>query len=66
MAPRSIEHAGTIRSMQNDTFALGLHAKVTSDVYLDVPAEECSAPDLAILREDARRDGERFGARTSS
>lgn len=28
----------------------------TPDVYIDFPADENSAPDLAILREDARRE----------
>ncbi|MDO0926592.1 hypothetical protein QQY24_14655 [Streptomyces sp. TG1A-8] len=41
--------------------ALGRHAKVTSDVYTDFPADDNSAPDLAILREDARKEGERYG-----
>ena len=60
MTPQSEEHSSTIRSMQIDTLALGRHAKVTSDVYIDFPADENSAPDLAILREDARREGKRY------
>ncbi|MGW3099862.1 Uma2 family endonuclease [Streptomyces sp. NPDC001102] len=60
MAPRSEEHSSTIRSMQIDSLALGRHAKVTSDVYIDFPADENSAPDLAILREDARKEGKRY------
>ncbi|WP_230535949.1 hypothetical protein OHB02_13745 [Streptomyces albidoflavus] len=50
MTPQSAERSSTIRSLQIDTLALGRHAKVTSDVYLDFPADEDSAPDLAILR----------------
>ena len=61
MTPRSEEHSSTIRSMQIDSVALGRHAKITSDVYLDFPADENSAPDFAILREDARRQGKRYG-----
>jgi Uma2 family endonuclease len=60
MTPQSEEHSSTIRSMQIDTLALGRHAKVTSDVYLDFPADENSAPDLAILREDAEKQGKRY------
>jgi hypothetical protein len=61
MTPQSEEHSSTIRSMQIDSAAaLGRHAKVTSDVYIDFPAEENSAPDLAILREDARKEGKRY------
>ncbi|QCX82910.1 hypothetical protein C9F11_46815 (plasmid) [Streptomyces sp. YIM 121038] len=60
MTPQSEEHSSTIRSMQIDTLALGRHAKVTSDVYIDFPADENSAPDLAILREDARKQGKRY------
>ncbi|MCF3962722.1 Uma2 family endonuclease [Streptomyces fuscigenes] len=59
MTPRSEEHSSTIRSMQIDTLALGRHAKVTSDVYIDFPADESSAPDLAILRKDATKHGKR-------
>ncbi|WP_416984369.1 hypothetical protein [Streptomyces sp. T028] len=29
-------------------------------MYIDFPADENSAPDLAILREDARREGKRY------
>ncbi|MFF0423379.1 Uma2 family endonuclease [Streptomyces sp. NPDC004520] len=61
MTPQSLEHSSTIRSMQIDTLALGRHAKVTSDVYIDFPADENSAPDLAILREDAEKQGKRYG-----
>ncbi|MEV0846091.1 Uma2 family endonuclease [Streptomyces sp. NPDC049954] len=60
MTPQSEEHSSTIRSMQIDTLALGRHAKVTSDVYIDFPADENSAPDLAILREDAQKQGKRY------
>lgn len=35
-------------------------SKVTSDVSIDFPADENSAPDFAILREDARREGKRY------
>lgn len=60
VTPQSEEHSSTIRSMQIDSLALGRHAKVTSGVYIDFPADENSAPDLAILREDARKDGKRY------
>ncbi|MFI6857050.1 Uma2 family endonuclease [Streptomyces sp. NPDC050416] len=61
LTPRSEEHSSTIRSMQIDSaLALGRHAKATSDVYIDFPADENSAPDLAILREDARKEGKRY------
>ncbi|UYM24340.1 Uma2 family endonuclease [Streptomyces albus] len=60
MTPQSVERSSTIRSLQIDTLALGRHAKVTSDVYLDFPADENSAPDLAILREDAHKQGKRY------
>jgi hypothetical protein len=61
MTPQSEEHASTIRSMQIDSAAaLGRHAKVTSDVYIDFPADENSAPALAILREDARRESKHY------
>ncbi|MCX5422589.1 Uma2 family endonuclease [Streptomyces sp. NBC_00078] len=60
MTPQSEEHSSTIRSMQIDSLALGRHAKITSDVYLDFPADENSAPDLAILREDAQKQGKRY------
>ncbi|WP_083977546.1 Uma2 family endonuclease [Kitasatospora azatica] len=46
--------------MQIDSLSLGRHAKTASDVYLDFPADENSAPDFAILREDAQRQGKRF------
>ncbi|GGR85913.1 hypothetical protein GCM10010269_26340 [Streptomyces humidus] len=65
MTPQSEEHSSTIRSMQIDSLALGRHAKVTSDVYIDFPADENSAPDLAILREDARRRASATASRTS-
>ncbi|WP_441250489.1 Uma2 family endonuclease [Kitasatospora sp. McL0602] len=61
MTPQSEEHSSTIRSMQIDSLALGRHAKVISDVYIDFPADENSAPDFAILREDAQRQGKRYG-----
>ncbi|MFF8427145.1 Uma2 family endonuclease [Streptomyces sp. NPDC016566] len=61
MTPQSVEHSNTIKSMQFDTIvSLGRHAKTVSDVYIDFPADEHSAPDLAILREDARREGKRY------
>lgn len=60
MTPQSEEHSSTIRSMQIDSLALGRHAKVTSDVYIDFPADENSAPDFAILREDAQKEGKRY------
>lgn len=60
MTPQSLERSSTIRSMQIDTLALGRHAKVTSNVYIDLPADENSAPDLAILREDAEKQGKRY------
>ncbi|MEU6759895.1 Uma2 family endonuclease [Streptomyces sp. NPDC046685] len=60
MTPQSEERSSTIRSMQIDSLALGRHAKVISDVYLDFPADEHSAPDFAIMREDARRQGKRY------
>ncbi|MFD8479325.1 Uma2 family endonuclease [Kitasatospora sp. NPDC059673] len=61
MTPRSVEHSSTIKSMQIDSLSLGRHAKTASDVYLDFPADENSAPDFAILREDAQRRGKRYG-----
>ncbi|GAA2149774.1 hypothetical protein GCM10009760_43310 [Kitasatospora kazusensis] len=61
MTPRSEEHSSTIKSMQIDSLSLGRHAKTASDVYLDFPADENSAPDFAILREDAQRQGKRYG-----
>ncbi len=61
MTPQSEEHSSTIRSMQIDSLALGRHAKVISDVYVDFPADENSAPDFAIMREDAQRQGKRYG-----
>ncbi|WP_425834260.1 Uma2 family endonuclease [Streptomyces fractus] len=62
MTPQSFEHSSTIKSMQYDTVvSLGRHAKTPSDVYIDFPADENSAPDLAILRQDARREGARYG-----
>jgi len=61
MTPQSFEHSSTIKSMQIDSLSLGRHAKTASDVYLDFPAEENSAPDFAILREDAQRQGKRYG-----
>ncbi|WP_405849140.1 Uma2 family endonuclease [Streptomyces sp. NBC_01518] len=61
MTPQSEEHSSTIKSMQYDTIlSLGRHAKTPSDVYIDFPADENSAPDLAILREDARKEGKRY------
>ncbi|WP_419995535.1 Uma2 family endonuclease [Streptomyces boninensis] len=61
MTPQSFEHSSTIKSMQIDSLALGRHAKTASDVYIDFPADEHSAPDFAILREDAQRQGKRYG-----
>ncbi|MDH6579085.1 Uma2 family endonuclease [Kitasatospora sp. MAP5-34] len=61
MTPQSFEHSSTIKSMQIDSLLLGRHAKTASDVYLDFPADENSAPDFAILREDAQRQGKRYG-----
>ncbi|MFJ1791978.1 Uma2 family endonuclease [Kitasatospora griseola] len=61
MTPRSFEHSSTIKSMQIDSLSLGRHAKTASDVYIDFPADENSAPDFAILREDAQRQGKRYG-----
>ena len=61
MTPQSFEHSSTIKSLQYDTIvSLGRHAKTPSDVYLDFPADENSAPDLAILREDAQKQGTRY------
>ncbi|WP_395294583.1 Uma2 family endonuclease [Kitasatospora hibisci] len=60
MTPQSFEHSSTIKSMQIDSLSLGRHAKTASDVYLDFPADENSAPDFAILREDAQRQGKRY------
>ncbi|MFE6103534.1 Uma2 family endonuclease [Streptomyces laurentii] len=60
MTPQSFEHSSTIKSMQIDSLSLGRHAKTVSDVYLDFPADENSAPDFAILREDAQRQGKRY------
>ncbi|MGW1161381.1 Uma2 family endonuclease [Streptomyces sp. NPDC002519] len=61
MTPQSFEHSSTIKSMQIDSLSLGRHAKTASDVYLDFPADENSAPNFAILREDAQRQGKRYG-----
>ncbi|MFG2698333.1 Uma2 family endonuclease [Kitasatospora sp. NPDC048407] len=60
MTPQSFEHSSTIKSMQIDSLSLGRRAKTASDVYLDFPADENSAPDFAILREDAERQGKRY------
>ncbi|GAQ55242.1 Uma2 family endonuclease [Streptomyces acidiscabies] len=60
MTPRSFEHSNTIRSMQIATLTLGSHPRVTSDVYLNFPADEYSAPDLAIIREDAQKQNKRY------
>ncbi|MCX5235145.1 Uma2 family endonuclease [Streptomyces prunicolor] len=61
LTPRSYEHSSTIKVMQWATaVSLGRQAKTLTDVYIDVPADENSAPDLAILRENARREGERY------
>ncbi|MCK8676145.1 Uma2 family endonuclease [Streptomyces lichenis] len=62
LAPRSAEHSSTIRSMQiASAHALGRHAKVISDVHIDFPGGEHCAPDFAVLREDASREGARYG-----
>ncbi|MET9546553.1 Uma2 family endonuclease [Streptomyces sp. NPDC006627] len=62
MTPQSEEHSSTIKSMQYDTIlSLGRHAKTVSDVYIDFPADENSAPDLAIMREDAQLKDKRYG-----
>ncbi|WP_236240593.1 hypothetical protein [Streptomyces sp. CC228A] len=45
--------------------SLGRHAKTVSDVCLDFPADENSAPDLAILREDSQRVGKRYSFETT-
>ncbi|MFJ4920764.1 hypothetical protein [Streptomyces sp. NPDC088725] len=66
MTRQSEERSSTIRSMQIDTLPLGRHAKVTSDVYIDFPADENSAPDLAILREDAQKQGSATASMTCS
>ncbi|WP_055550492.1 Uma2 family endonuclease [Streptomyces sp. NBRC 110028] len=61
MTPQSVERSSTIKSLQYDTIvSLGRHAKTVSDVYIDFPADENSAPDLAVLREDAQRQGKRY------
>jgi Uma2 family endonuclease len=68
MTPQSEEHSATIKSMQLDAAAaLGRRAKAISDVYIDFPADENSAPDFAIIREDAQhvpvrsaREGRRY------
>ena len=60
MTPQSEEHSRTIRAMNIDSLTLGRHAKTLSDVYIDFPADENSAPDLAILREDAEKHGGRY------
>ncbi|MEV0484182.1 Uma2 family endonuclease [Streptomyces sp. NPDC050508] len=60
LTPQSFEHSSTIRSMHIDSLSLGRQAKVASDVYIDFPADENSAPDLAILRDDAHREGKRY------
>ena len=58
MIPRSIEHSRTTLLLQFDaSAALGRQAVFFSDVYLGFPADETSAPDLAVIREDARRSG---------
>ncbi|MFM9696880.1 hypothetical protein [Streptomyces europaeiscabiei] len=45
MTPQSEEHSSTIKSMQYDTIlSLGRHAKTPSDVHIDFPADENSAP----------------------
>ncbi|WP_327168700.1 Uma2 family endonuclease [Streptomyces subrutilus] len=61
MTPQSFEHSSTIKSMQIDSLSLGRRAKTASEVYPDFPADENSAPDFAILREDAQRQGKRYG-----
>ncbi|MGX4736017.1 Uma2 family endonuclease [Kitasatospora griseola] len=62
MTPQSVEHSSTIKVMQYGTIlSFGLHAKAFSDVCIDFPADENSAPDLVIMREDAQRHGKRYG-----
>jgi hypothetical protein len=62
MTPRSEEHSSTIRSMQIDSaLALGRHAKVTSDVYIDFPADETPP----IWRSSARTPAARASAAVS-
>ncbi|MCQ6552364.1 Uma2 family endonuclease [Streptomyces sp. C10-9-1] len=59
--PRSEEHSSTTGPMRIDSPALGRHAKVASGACVGFPADENSAPDPAVLREDARREGKRHG-----
>ncbi|MEU6483521.1 Uma2 family endonuclease [Streptomyces sp. NPDC046887] len=62
LTPRSAVHSSTIRSMQiASAHTLGRQAKVLSDVHLDFPGGEHSAPDFAVLREDASREGAHYG-----
>ncbi|MDT0573083.1 hypothetical protein RM704_37480 [Streptomyces sp. DSM 3412] len=52
--------------MQYDTIvSLGRHAKTASDVYIDFPADENSAPAPAILHEDAAGRSSATASRTS-
>lgn len=61
MTPQSQEHSDAIKRIQYSTIvSLGLDAKTSSDVYIDFPADENSAPDLAILREDAELTSKRY------
>jgi hypothetical protein len=61
MTPQSQEHSDAIKRIQYSTIvSLGLDAKTSSDVYIDFPADENSAPDLAILREDAQLTSKRY------
>lgn len=55
MTPQSEEHSETIKRVQyHSILSLGIDAKTVSDVYIDFPADENSAPDFAVLREDAQ------------
>jgi Uma2 family endonuclease len=61
MVPRSQEHADASKSIQYySALSLGRRAKVTSQVYISLPAEESSAPDLAVFLEDARLVAQRY------
>jgi hypothetical protein len=45
--PRSEEHSST--SKYDTILSFGRHSKTVSDVYIDFPADENSAPDPAIM-----------------
>ncbi|WP_234334687.1 Uma2 family endonuclease [Streptomyces sp. NRRL B-1347] len=58
MTPQSFECSSTIKSLQHDTIvSLGRHVKTVSSMGLGLPADGNSAPALAILREDAQKQG---------